>query len=90
MESVLTGVLNFVTTRKQEDKGDKQLITEIESVKQSIEMAASRFDFQSDPDLVEACIYEMQALAARYRYLRREARRQGITQNSVLCLKHLD
>ena len=90
MDGVIAGVLHLAATRKEEDQGSKQLIAEIESVRQSIDVVAARFDYQSDPDLVEACIYEMQALAARYRYLTREARRQGITKSSLLCLKHLD
>ena len=34
---------------------------------------------ESDSDLIEACIYEMEALRARYRYLLKAAREQGIT-----------
>jgi hypothetical protein len=90
MEGTIAGVLHLSSSRREEDTSNKQLISEIEQVTQSIEMVSSRFNFQCDPDLVEACIYEMQALAARYRYLTREARRQGITKNALLCLKHLD
>jgi len=34
---------------------------------------------ESDSDLIEACIYEMEALRARYRYLLKAAREQGLT-----------
>jgi hypothetical protein len=90
MEGTIAGVLHLTSSSKEEDQSSKQLIAEIEMVIQSIDTVSARFDFESDPDLVEACIYEMQALAARYRYLTREARRLGITKSSLLCLKHMD
>lgn len=90
MEGAIAAVLGTVTRRREEDTDGKRLLAEIDSVKSSLEMAAERFEYQSDPDLVDACIYEMQALTARYRYLTREARRQGITKSSLSCLKQLD
>ena len=90
MEGTIAGVLHLTSSSKEEDQNSKQLIAEIEMVIQSIDTVSARFDFESDPDLVEACIYEMQALAARYRYFTREARRLGITKSSLLCLKHMD
>ena len=39
----------------------------------------SRFAMESDSDLIEACIYEMEALRARYRYLLRIAKQEGLT-----------
>lgn len=61
--------------------GDRKydLLNEIETVRKSLNNVSARFEFQSDPDLVESCIYEMQSLTARYRYLLREARRLGVT-----------
>jgi hypothetical protein len=90
MEGTLAGVLRMAAGRREEDDNSKKLLAEIESVTQSIDMVSARFDYQSDPDLVEACIYEMQALAARYRYLTREARKQGVTKSSLFSLKRLD
>ncbi len=39
----------------------------------------SRFSMESDPDLIEGCIYEMESLRAKYRYLLRTARQQGLS-----------
>ena len=33
---------------------------------------------ETDPDLIEGCIYELGSLRAQYRYLLREARQQQI------------
>ena len=89
MEGILAAAVRL-SGAKEEDTSGRQLIEEIESVSRSIDIASSRFDNQSDPDLVEASIYEIKALSARYRYLTREAKRQGLTQNMMHCLKHLD
>ena len=43
---------------------------------------STRFDMQSDADLIEASIYELDALQARYRFLIKQARRQ---QGGVVC-----
>ncbi|MDR3551530.1 MAG: DUF2508 family protein [Clostridia bacterium] len=60
---------------------------ELEAVRQSLETVSSRFDCASDPDIVEACIYEMQALSSRYRYLLREARCQNLSRAAQTSLR---
>ena len=55
------------------------LLTAIRDVCRLLDNAKLRFEMESDSDLIEACIYEMEALRARYRYLLRMARLQGIT-----------
>ncbi len=61
------------------DPAKQRLLEEIHLVCQMMQTAHSRFSAQSDGDLMEACIYEMEALKARYRYLNRQARELGIT-----------
>ena len=39
----------------------------------------TQFAMQSDGDLVEACIYEMEALRAQYRFLLKQAKETGVT-----------
>ena len=46
-------------------------IEAIREVCQQMETVQSRFSIESDPDLIECCIYETEALCARYRYLLR-------------------
>lgn len=55
------------------------LIQSIREVCMLMDMTQSRFEQESDPDLIESSIYEMQALRAKYRYLLRMARSQGIS-----------
>lgn len=47
---------------------------EIEDLQQSLETANSNFNNVSDPDLIDSCIYELNALSLRYKYLLRRFR----------------
>ncbi|HEX3027261.1 MAG TPA: DUF2508 family protein [Clostridia bacterium] len=89
MEGAIAGVIQMTLNRKPEVSPEQQLICELEAVKQNLDTVSERFEYQSDPDLVEACIYEMQALTARYRYLTREARRLGLTKSALLSLRQI-
>lgn len=54
-------------------------LAEIREVCRLLDLANRRFSMEQDPDLIEACIYEQEALRARYRYLLRQAREQALT-----------
>ena len=54
------------------------IIEAIRDVCAQIDAVQSRFELESDQDLIEADIYELQSLRARYRYLLRMARSGGI------------
>ena len=88
MESVIRGVLYSVTERKGKEKTENKLLDEIENVKMKLDTAASHFESESDPDLVEAIVYEMKSLSARYRYLLREAKSAGITKDVGNTMEH--
>lgn len=57
----------------QANKRDK-ILEEIKLVKSQLHNISVRFELESDSDLVEATIYEMEALKARYRYLVKSAK----------------
>lgn len=77
---IKTALQTSVQQKKDIDEINS-IICNIEEVKQEFNAASSRFDFQDDPDLAECCIYEMKALAAKYRYFLKEVHRLGITNN---------
>lgn len=52
----------------------EELLSEIENIKLSLETVHSNFENASDPDLVDSCIYEMNAIQHRYKYLLRQVR----------------
>lgn len=50
---------------------EAQLQQELYSTGQALKEAYEKFNYVSEPELVEACVYEISALKARYNYLLR-------------------
>lgn len=93
MEGVLKTALRMPTMlrerdRKRADVVQRQaLVAEIREVCDLLHYAQHRFDQISDPDLVDACIYEMEALRARYRFLLGQAKKMGLREQPfALCI----
>lgn len=63
----------------REEEAPHPIIEAIREVCECIDAAQSRFEQETDADLIEAAIYELQSLRAKYRYLLRTARAQGVT-----------
>ena len=57
------------------------IVCAIRQVCADIDAAQSRFEQETDADLIEASIYELQSLRAKYRYFLRMARSEGIICN---------
>ena len=64
----------FAKSKPQADP----ILTEIDSVLKQIENSRSRFDFETDYDMIDACIFEEQALLSRYSHLLSLARKNGL------------
>lgn len=80
MEGVLKAALQLVGFHTQSQKKENsRLLREIKETSGWIRTLEQSFELQSDPDLIEACIYEINANKARYRHLLKEARREGIS-----------
>lgn len=65
------------------------LIQSIRDVCRRMEALESQFSVISDNDLMEACIYEMEALRAQYRFLLRRAKETGVSGVSEKVLWEL-
>ena len=52
-----------------------ELQQELLDTAQALRRAYERFNYVCDPELVEACVYEINALQAKYNYLLRIAKR---------------
>lgn len=62
----------------REDAAPDPVIVAIRDICGRIDAVQSRFEMETDPDLIEGCIYELESLRAQYRYLLKTARREGI------------
>ena len=60
------------------------LISEINRTKLALEAAYSNFENVVDPDLIDSCIYEMNAVQNRYKFLLKQAKAANITVNSQI------
>ena len=50
----------------------RELVEDIERTKGDLARAYNAFDYTVEPELVEACVYEISAIQARYSYLMRK------------------
>ncbi len=57
-------------------KETDSLVEEIEAIKAQLRNVQNRFDLYTDFDMTDSCIYEMEALEARYRYLIKRAKEE--------------
>lgn len=64
------------TAKKQEE--NDSVLREIRAVSEKIRCAQSRFNLVCEDDLVESCIYELESLNARYRFLLQKARQMEL------------
>ena len=73
-------------TLLREEQAPHPIIVAIRQVCEQMNLAQNRFEQEADPDLIEAAIYELQSLRAKYRYYLRTARDQGISCCEKACL----
>jgi len=59
--------------RKKPPKND-YLIKEINQTKIALEAAYSNFENVVDPDLIDSCIYQLNAIQNRYQFLLKQAK----------------
>ena len=51
----------------------QQLMDDLKKTEYALDCAYSNFENVVDPDLIDCCIYELQAVQMRYRFLRKQA-----------------
>ncbi len=78
--------LTSLFIKKQEDtisSEKKQLLAEIEKSLADLRYARSCFADARDPEMIEACIYEIKSAEARYSFLLRKAKRLTERENKI-------
>jgi len=64
-------------------KQDTPLLDEIRSTVAMINAMHQWFNTESDADLIEACVFQLESLEARYRYLLRLAKDRGLCRDAL-------
>lgn len=62
---------------------DNPLIKELDKTRVALEVAYSNFENVIDPDLIDSCIFEVNAIQQKYRFLLREIKEQSLTANPI-------
>ncbi len=77
----MAAIMDLLSKRKNEERESESLLNEIYRISDALELAYERFELQNESDLVEATIFEIEALKARYRYVLGLAKQQNISAN---------
>ena len=77
-----------MAVRKRRGKDSPQeerrfLMEGVAQTRVELNQAYAQFNLHSDPDLVEACVYEINALRSRYSYLVRQVKRLDAAEKGV-------
>ena len=63
---------NKAAQRREEER--RQLVEGLKQTRDQLNYAYAQFNIYSDPDLVDACVYEINALQSRYSYFVRQVK----------------
>lgn len=83
-------ITQLIMKKKSSNEDDDRLISEIHRLSEALTLAYERFELQCDNDLVEATIYEIEALKARYRYLLALAKQRNLKANETRIQQYGD
>ena len=62
---------------------DRGLLDEIRLTVLQLNSVREWFNSESDADMIESCVYQLESLEARYRYLMRLAKERGLQSREV-------
>ena len=69
---------------------EEELLADLRELRKRIEIASVRFEFEKDPDLIDANIYELESLKARCRYLHKKAKANGVVCRGVEIASYVE
>ncbi len=64
-------------------KKETPILDEIRSTVSMIHAMQQWFNTESDADLIEACVFQLESLEAKYRYLLRLAKDRGLNRDAI-------
>lgn len=73
----------FERLKKSVAPQEDPLLEDIRSICRQMDAAYIRFEMEQDEDLLEAAIYELEALKARYRYLIKRAKKNKLESTGI-------
>ncbi len=77
---------DLIKKAEKKDAVDIPITREIEQTLNALKCTRSNFDFETDPNMIEALIYEERALLSRYKHLIELARQKNIKCSHTMHL----
>ena len=72
-------------SRSAESPALLELKTSLQETQTALDHAYTAFDYTSDPELTEACIFEIRSLQARMNYLLRQIKELELCAATAVC-----
>ncbi len=76
-------IFYYEVIRKPVKPAQDIVLIQLRETSQRLESAYSRFENESNEDLLDSIIYEIKSLKALYRYLMKLAKEKGIESNDI-------
>lgn len=85
IEKLRTIINIFLEKKKKENISSEkqQLLNDIEDALSDLRYARSCFSSATDPEMIEACIYEIKSAESRYSFLLRKAKRMAAKESGT-------
>ncbi len=68
----------------QKDEERRQLMEGMKQTRDQLNYAYAQFNLYCDPDLVDACVYEINALQSRYSYFVRQVKQLDAAREGAM------
>ncbi len=79
-------VVQKIGGKKGSDREQQELLDAINDAAMRLRIARMFFESISDPDLVDACVYEINSLQAHYSYLLNKAKKEELKSYNIFKL----
>lgn len=66
---------------------EKYLLSELEQTKNALAAAYSNFEYVTDPDLIDSCIYQVNSAQKRYKFLLERAREANLAVQCEISIE---
>lgn len=78
-------ILHFREPKNDENEIERrELLENLNKTKKDLEQARASFNYVVAPELIEACVYEINSLQARYNYLLKLLREKELDASKIL------
>lgn len=67
-----------ITLKLYESKERRDLLSDLAKTKADLDLAYSNFENVIDPDLIDSCIYELNAVQKKYKFLYERVKQQDL------------